>query len=57
MERDFYTLKEVAEILALSTRTVSKRIKSKDLKAYQEGKLWRVTKENLTTYINQTKGE
>lgn len=53
-----YTVEEVAEKLSVSIRTVYNYIKSGNLKAAKIGKYWRVTEENLRSFLDQyTKGE
>ncbi|WP_140984703.1 helix-turn-helix domain-containing protein [Asticcacaulis tiandongensis] len=49
------SLDEVAEILALSTRTVRRMITSGELKAYRFGRLWRITEDDLQTFISRHK--
>lgn len=42
---------EVASILLISTKTVLRRIKTKKIKAYKEGREYRITEESLKEYI------
>lgn len=53
MEIKLYTLKEIAEILKVTERTLLAYIKEGRLKAYKIGGKWMVTHENL---LNLVKG-
>lgn len=46
-----YTLDEVAEILKVSRRTLYNYLKAKKLPAVKMGKYWRVSEENLKSFI------
>jgi len=47
-----YTLKQVAELLQVSRQTVYNYIKTGKLQAMHTGKEYRVTNEQLDTFIN-----
>lgn len=55
MESKLYTVKEVAEILKLSQSTVRKLIRNKDLPMTLIGSQWRITNEQLMSYIEGNK--
>ena len=48
-----YTLNEVANILKITRQTVYDNIKKGNIAAVKIGKSWRVTHENLQTYISK----
>lgn len=50
--QEMYSIKEVAEILKVSTKTVYKHIWSGKLKALKAGRQYRITKEALEDYLN-----
>lgn len=50
-----YTLQEVAEILRVSTRTVTRRVSSGELEGYREGIMWRVPESSLRAYLEKRK--
>ena len=47
-----YTIKEVAEILKVKPQQVYKIVKNKDLKSIAVGKAIRISKTELSNYIN-----
>lgn len=49
------TLQEAADFLALSTRTLRRKIKSGDLPARQFGRVWRISEDDLQTFIDSHK--
>lgn len=55
MHSEFYTAKEIAEILKVHHRTVFRYIKSGKLKATKivEGGNWRIKKEDFDKFINK----
>lgn len=52
--KEMLTVKQVAELLDMSTRTVMRYIKAGKLKAYMIGNKWRLEKEEIDRFI---KGE
>jgi excisionase family DNA binding protein len=54
-ELKVYTLKEVAEILQVTRRTIYNYIKDGKLKAFKMGKYWRVRHEDLKEFISSPK--
>lgn len=51
IEKDYYTPKEVAEILSLHYLTILRNIKSGKLKAVRIGQQFRISKEDLQSFI------
>jgi len=47
----FLTLKQTAELLQLSTRTLLRMVKSNELPAFKVGGQWRVRESELTKWI------
>jgi excisionase family DNA binding protein len=55
-EKSFYIIPEVAKIIFKSEVTVRRYVKSGFIKGfYKMGKEWRIEKEDLEKFINQTK--
>jgi excisionase family DNA binding protein len=52
-----YTPAEVAKILKLSQETIRRKMRSGELKAYKEGRLWRITTESISQYIKNKQVE
>ncbi len=48
---EFYTVREVSEILRVSEHTVRKLIRDKEIPHTQVGSSWRVPKSGLSKYI------
>ena len=48
-----YTLDEVADILKVTKRTLYNYIKAGELPAVKMGKYWRVTQENLQSFVSK----
>lgn len=48
-----YTLDEVADILKVTKRTLYNYIKAGELPAIKMGKYWRVTQENLQSFVSK----
>lgn len=46
------TLEEAADFVALSTRTLRRKIKAGDLVAYRFGRLWRIAYEDLVAFLD-----
>lgn len=55
MEKAFYTLQEVAEYLGVSIPTVRRRIKAGQLEAHKMGGQYRISREALQKYVDETK--
>ena len=55
MNNDFYTPHEVAEKLKVSYMTVYRWIRSGKLEAAKLGKQYRITKNDLQTFVNERK--
>jgi excisionase family DNA binding protein len=51
-----YTVKDVAEILKVSSRTVERLIEQEHLRAMHVGRRLRVTQEALAAYMVQAEG-
>jgi excisionase family DNA binding protein len=49
----FYTPEELAEILKLNIITIYRYIRSKKLKAYKIGNIYRIDKETFNNFINK----
>ena len=47
------SVKQVAEMLSLTPRTIYKYIKSGKLKAYKIGYVWRIYEQDLEEFINK----
>ena len=54
-KESYLTLKETADIMMLSTVTVSRLIKSGQLEAYRFGNQFRITRRSLKQYIDSQK--
>lgn len=52
--KEMLTIKEAAEVLDVSTRSINRYIKEGSLKAYMVGNKWRIEKEEIQRFI---KGE
>ena len=55
MEKDFYTVYEVAEMLRVSDRTIRKHIEQGVLRALKVGTVYRIMKEDLDDYFERIK--
>ena len=53
MDNQIYNVKEVANILKISTSLVRKLIDSKQLKGVKVGREYRVTEESINNFINK----
>ena len=53
--KDMLTLKEAAEVLDVSTRTLNRYIKDGKIKAYMVGSKWRFEKEEIERFIKGDK--
>jgi excisionase family DNA binding protein len=54
-EKNFYTAKELAEILRVNIMTIYRYIKAKRLKAYKIGKEFRIDKAEFDNFLNKVK--
>ena len=52
---NYYTTKEISEILGLSIKTIQKLIRTKQLKAFKVGGRFIVEESTLKDYINARK--
>lgn len=52
-QTDFYTVPEVKKILKVSTQTVLKYLKNRELKGFRLGNQWRVSKKGLEDFIDR----
>lgn len=52
MEEKFYTIDQVANILGMHHKTIRKFIKDGKLKANKVGKQWRVSQEDLNSFMD-----
>ncbi len=50
---DILTVEDVSEILKVGLTQAYKILRSGTLKAYKEGRDWRIPKESLVSYIRQ----
>lgn len=46
----FHTIKDVAQFLRVSEKTVRRWIENKDLKAHKLGRQWRISDDDLRTF-------
>lgn len=49
---EIYTLEEIAQLLQVTRRTIYTWVKDGKLKAFKVGRGWRVTREELDTFLN-----
>ena len=52
--RDFYTLKELADLLGISRIAVYKKVRAGTIKAYRLGKIYCIPKEEFTSLSGTT---
>lgn len=50
---DILTIRDVADILKVGTTQVYKIVRSGELKAFKEGKDWKISKPALVEYVAQ----
>lgn len=55
MEKDFYTIYEVSDILNLHHKTIRNFINDKKLKATKVGRQWRISKDDLEEFTKDSK--
>lgn len=56
-QTDFYTVPEVKKILKVSTQTVLKYLKNRELKGFRLGNQWRVSKKGLEDFIDRNSND
>jgi len=56
-QTEFYTVPEVKKILKVSTQTVLKYIKKREIIGFRMGNQWRVSKEGLEAFIDRHSNE
>jgi excisionase family DNA binding protein len=56
-QTEFYTVPEVKKILKVTTQTVLKYIKNRELKGFRMGNQWRVSKKGLEDFIDRHSNE
>jgi excisionase family DNA binding protein len=56
-EKEYYTVPEVKRILKVSTQTVLKYLKNRELKGFRLGNQWRVSKKGLENFIDRNSNE
>jgi len=55
IKKDFYTAKELAEMLSLNVMTIYRYIDASKLKAYKIGKEFRIEKAEFERFMNKAK--
>src|SRR6056297_1356505 len=55
MNKEYYTVQQIAQLLDLHEKTVQRYIREGKIKAQKVGKSWRVAKENLDTFTGKSK--
>ena len=56
-QTEFYTVPEVKKILKVSTQTVIKYVRNKELKGFRMGNQWRISKKGLEDFIDRHSNE
>lgn len=51
--QDVLTVKQLAEFLQVSERTIKRAIKEGDLKAFKVGRDWRIEKERVIEWLKE----
>jgi excisionase family DNA binding protein len=54
MQERYLTIEEVAARLRVSVMTVIRRIRTGELRARREGRLWRIAESDVEAYIKRT---
>jgi len=54
-EQVFYTIQQVAVMFQVSAETIRKWIKEDKLNAKKYGKNWRITRQNITDFVEASK--
>ena len=57
LERDFYTLHEVADLLGFHYNTIRRMVKNGELPAVKLGKAWRVRKLDLERFTDPNRAQ
>jgi len=47
----FYTIREVADALRVSQKSIRRKIESGEMKAHKLGRLWRISEQDLRAYL------
>jgi len=47
----FYTIREVADALRVSQKSIRRKIESRELNAHKFGRLWRISEQDLKAYF------
>lgn len=55
MEKQYYTVKEVAKILQVHEQTVFRWLKEGQMPHYKAGRYYRITKEQLQSFLEKGK--
>ena len=53
IKKEFYSTKELAELLGLAQRTIYRYIDSGDLRAIKIGDQWRISRSDLDTFLSE----
>jgi len=56
-ETEFYTIAEVKKILKLSSQTILKYIRKKELLGFQSGSKWVISKKSVEDFIDRHSNE
>ena len=54
-ESKYYSIKELSELLKITTLTIHRAIKAKRLVAYKIGRDWRIAQSDLDTFLENGK--
>jgi len=57
MNKGYYTVKQIAQLLELHEKTVQRYIREGKIKAKKVGKSWRISKENLDDFTGRSEEE
>ncbi|PAE45731.1 hypothetical protein CHH95_21905 [Bacillus licheniformis] len=49
----FMTVKQIADILKVSEKTVRNMLNNEEIKGFKVGREWRITPENFEKYLNK----
>lgn len=55
MEKEFLTVKEIAEMLGVTVDTIQGYIRRKELPAYRVGNYYRIKREDFTKFLEKRK--
>ena len=56
-ETEFYTISDVKKILTLSSQTIRKLLKKRELLGFQSGNKWVISKKSIENYIEKHSNE